>query len=100
MTDMPVRWKDNEALHRFEWTEEEGVGFIDYHRAGTRVTLVHTEIPPVYRGKGEGSEFVEATLRYIDQKGWTIVPLCNFVQSYLKAHPEWTRLVDKHVRIK
>jgi uncharacterized protein len=100
MAEQTGSFSDNEALKRFEWSLDGATGFINYNRSGTRITLVHTEIPPPWRGRGIGSALVEAALRYIDAKGWTIVVFCVFIQAYLRKHPEWQRLVDPHVHPK
>jgi uncharacterized protein len=97
---MEGQFVDNEALQRFEWHLGGSNAFIQYRRAGTRVTLIHTEVPSEFRGMGAGRALVEAALHFIDGKGWTIVVLCDFINGYLKKHPEWSRLIDPHMRPK
>ena len=100
MAASATKFSVNETGHRFEWNLNGKVGFIDYKKIGNRITLLHTEIPPEFRNRGEGTAFVEETLRYIKENHFNIIVLCTFVQAYLKKHPEWTDLIDPHFRIK
>ncbi len=100
MSDPGSKFSVNETQHRFEWHLNGQVGFIDYKKIGNRFSLLHTEIPPACRNRGEGTAFVEQTLRYIKENHFNIIVLCTFVQAYLKKHPEWTDLIDPHFRIK
>ncbi len=73
---------------------------IEYIRAGDRIFLTHTEVPPELEGKGIGSDLIRKTLEDVGLKGLTLIPLCPFVASYIKRHPEWKKLVLKGVNIK
>lgn len=97
---MEGQFVNNEALQRFEWHLGGSNAFLQYRLGGTRITLIHTEVPEAFRGMGAGRALVEASLRYIAEKQWTIVVLCDYVKSYLLKHPEWNRLLDPQVRPK
>lgn len=83
----------NEENNRLELDIDGAIAFIDYKLSGTRLFLVHTEVPAALEGKGVGSALVQQALQYAKDKGYKIVPLCTFVYAYLKRHPEWNDVV-------
>ena len=88
-----IELTDNQAAHHFELVVEGHTAFIDYKRSNERLFLIHTEVPDELEGKGVGSAIVEKAFKYAEQNNLKIVPLCSFVQSYLKRHQEWSRIV-------
>ena len=85
--------KVNDSLHRLELEIGESIAFIDYKLTGDRLYLIHTEVPPELEGKGAGSAIVQKALQYAKDNNYKIVPICPFVQSYLKRHKEWNTIV-------
>ena len=86
---------DNKEQHNFELWIENQRSFIDYKKKGDQVYLLHTEVPEELEGRGVAVALVEKTLKYLESNHLRLVPLCTYVQSFLKRHPEWNRLVDK-----
>ncbi len=86
MTDPSVTV--NDELSRFEHVADGEVAFLDFKLEGEVLTLVHTEVPEALEGRGLGSLLAKAALSYAKEKDLTVVPVCSFVQSYLKRHPE------------
>ena len=84
---------NNEAIHNFELVVDGHRAFIDYKTKDNKIYLIHTEVPVELEGRGVAAAIVEKTLAYIEQKGLKLVPLCAYVQFFLKRHPEWTRLL-------
>lgn len=78
----------NDQLHRFEQAADGEVAFLDYKLEGDRLTLVHTEVPDALEGRGLGSLLVKAALSYAQENDFTVIPVCEFVKSYLKRHPQ------------
>jgi hypothetical protein len=85
--------KVNVESHHLELEVEGSTAFIDYKLDGNLLTLIHTEVPPALEGKGAGSAIVQKALQYAKDNHYKIVPLCPFVQSYLKRHKEWNDLI-------
>ena len=56
------------------------------------VVLVHTEVDPAFAGQGLGDGWSPAPWR-IRARGLKLVPLCPFVRSYLRRHPDQADLV-------
>jgi uncharacterized protein len=82
---------------RFELEVEGHTAFINYKLSGNALTLIHTEVPPELGGKGVAAAIVEKALAFAKEKGYKIVPLCPYVQTYLKRHPEWNEIVENNV---
>lgn len=89
------RVRDNLARTRYELDVEGGQAFIDYHRDGPVVALVHAQVPAALQGRGIGSELVRGTLELVRSRDERIVPVCPFVVDYLARHPEFHDLVAK-----
>jgi predicted GNAT family acetyltransferase len=84
---------NNETIHNFELMVDGYRSFIDYKQKGDKLYLIHTEVAPELKGKGVAEALVEKTFRFIEAKGLKLVPLCVYVQLFLKRHPEWNRLL-------
>ncbi|QJX48037.1 N-acetyltransferase [Hymenobacter taeanensis] len=84
---------DNRQNHRFELTVLDSTAFIEYQENDEAITVLHTVVPPQLEGQGVGTAIVEETLQTIEARQRLLIPLCPFVKSYLKRHPEWQRLV-------
>jgi predicted GNAT family acetyltransferase len=84
---------NNEAEHNFEMIVDGKRSFIDYMRKGDKIYLIHTEVPQELEGKGVAPEMVEKALHYIEDQHLKLVPLCAYVQHYLKRNPDWNRIV-------
>ena len=83
----------NTTDNRLELAVENSTAFITYKLSQGNLFLLHTEVPTALEGKGVGSAIVAKALHYAKENGYKIVPLCAFVQTYLKRHPEWNDLV-------
>lgn len=91
--ELPLRV--NSADQRFELDVEGYTAFIEYDLDDRTLALIHTEVPPELGGKGVGAAIVEKTLRYAKEHSYSIVPICPFVQTYLKRHPEWNEILEE-----
>ena len=83
----------NVIANRLELDIGGNTAFIEYKLSGNNLFLIHTEVPPEFEGKGVGGAIVQKALQYAKDNGYKIVPLCVFVQSYLKRHKEWDDIV-------
>lgn len=67
---------------------------LHYDRHGdSYLDLRSTTVPEDSRGFGIASQLVESALAFAKEQQLKIKPTCEFVQGYLKKHPEYTDLV-------
>ena len=85
--------KTDAASNRLELEVEGNTAFIEYKLSQQTLFLIHTEVPPALEGKGAGSAIVEKALQYAKDNHYKIVPLCSFVQFYIKRHKHWNDIV-------
>ncbi|UFX43231.1 N-acetyltransferase [Bradyrhizobium sp. 41S5] len=90
MTDA---FRDNPAQSRFELTVDGAIAFVVYRKTPDTITLVHTEVPPELGGRGIGSELARAALDAVRAQGIKLVVKCEFIQGFMKKHPEYDDLL-------
>ena len=88
----------NEDRKRYELEVEGKKAFIEFIKTNTQIYLTHTEVPQSLEGKGVGSHLVLTVLKQVEQMDLQLVPLCPFVASYIKRHPEWRKLVLRETK--
>jgi len=82
-------------IHNFELFIDGHRSFIDYLEKGDKFYLVHTEVAPELEGRGVAAALVEKVFRYLEENKFKAVPLCPYIRSFLKRHPEWSsRVID------
>ena len=84
---------DNTARSRFEYNVEGHTAFINYRRAGNILSLTHAEVPPEVEGRGIGSTMVRGTLDLIRGRGEKVIPLCSFVDVFIRRNPDYQDLL-------
>lgn len=92
---MEVKIKENTEKKRFEAEVENRMALIEYIRAEDKMYLTHTEVPTELEGKGIASSMAKQVLQQIKDENLKLVPLCPFIASYIKRHPEWKEILAK-----
>ncbi|ATL48135.1 GNAT family N-acetyltransferase [Chitinophaga caeni] len=90
---------DNELANQFEMRIDNKIAKIEYKITGDRIFLTHTEVPPALEGKGVAAILVEKVLHIVEERGLKLVPLCPYVASYLRRHPDWKRLLAHGINL-
>lgn len=85
--------KDNKEEERFELIVDGIPSIVEYKQKGKDIYLTHTEVPESQEGRGIAAALVEKVLTEIENSGQQMIPLCPYVQSFLKRHPDWQRIV-------
>ena len=88
-----IQLRVDDKANRLELAIEGAMAFIEYKLHDKRLFLVHTEVPAEHEGKGVGGAIVKKALQYAKDNDYKIIPICPFVQSYLKRHEEWSDIV-------
>lgn len=98
---MDTKVVDNPAQHRFEvFADGEPAGFAEYHRHGTEIAFIHTEIDPKFGGKGLGGVLARSALDAAREQGLAVLPYCPFFQGWIAKHPDYLELVPEAARAK
>lgn len=84
----------NEAQNRFEATINGQLSVLDYALEDGRILYTHTGVPAAQRGRGVAAKLAQAALEYARENNLAVVPLCSYVASYIRRHPEYKPLVQ------
>ena len=69
--------------------ESHEAGRLVYTYAGQdKIIIEHTDVNPVFKGKGVGKHVVLAAVNYARDKKIKIMPLCPFANSVFEKTPE------------
>lgn len=80
---------DAVARERYEaHLDGELAGVLEYVVRHERIALVHTEVLPMYEGRGVGSALVRFALDDARRRELGVIATCPYVQHYLTRHPE------------
>jgi uncharacterized protein len=87
--------RDNPEELRYELLDDDGavIGEIRYRREPGAVVLVHTEVDPAHEGHGLANVLVAGAFDDLRARGLKVVPLCPYVRTWLRRHPEQADLV-------
>ena len=100
MSELKLTLEDNQESKQYQVEIEGLFPRIEYIKTkDDKIYLTHTEVPRSLEGRGIGSEIIRLALEDIKKQDLTLIPLCPFVASYIKKHPEWRELVLKGINI-
>ncbi len=86
--------RNNTVDRRFELMIEGKLSIIGYDMPDeNNIIFTHTEVPEELKGRGIASRLAKVALEFAKSKGLTAIPLCPFVKSYIRRHPEYQALV-------
>lgn len=91
----PVTVIHNAAASRFEAAIGGGLGVCAYRLQDGVMWLTHTEVPPQSQGHGHAATLVQAALDWARTQGLGVRPLCSYVATYMRRHPETQDLIAR-----
>lgn len=89
---------NNADAGRFEATVDGRTAYTEYRLLASGMLFPHTEVPTALEGRGVGSALVKAALAFAREKGLKVMPVCPFVASWIRSHPEAHDLVHPDYR--
>ncbi|WP_425092714.1 GNAT family N-acetyltransferase [Tropicimonas sp. S265A] len=90
MSDRPIEQEQNGSKGRYVLREKGLEAELTYTVSSpTLVIADHTGVPEALRGTGAGKALVARLVTDARTQGFRIVPLCPFVNSERRKHPEW-----------
>ncbi|GGK06153.1 GNAT family N-acetyltransferase [Pseudomonas matsuisoli] len=79
----------DQAGHQFEVTLDGHRAYLVYMDLGKQtLDLYRTFVPNEIRGRGVAAALAAAALAYADRIGYTVIPSCSYVESYLAKRDE------------
>jgi uncharacterized protein len=73
---------------RFEIHVEGKIAELDYRLRDGVISFTHTGVPRELGGQRIGSQIVRAGLDHAREKGYKVIPVCSFVDAYIRRHPD------------
>lgn len=95
-----IEVRDNPAESRFEvFVDGEFAGVSDYQKTDDTIVFPHVEVDPRFRGRGVAAELVRFSLNVVRDEGTrTVVPVCPYVQTFIRRYPEYQTLLEEPAR--
>ena len=93
MSEIAVERRPDERRYELLVDGEPAGELVYRDRGGGVLAFLHTEVDPNVRLRGLGSALVAAALDDARARGLRIVPLCPFVDAYVRRNPEYADLV-------
>jgi len=89
MSEVAVEHRENERRYVLLLAGEPAGELVYRDRGDGVVAFLHTEVDPQKQRRGLGSALVREALDDARARGLRVVPLCPFVEAYVRAHPEY-----------
>ena len=89
----PLEVRHNLPASRFEIQAGEHLAVLEYQLDNDNIVFTHTLVPAALEGQGIGSQLAKAGLDYAKDNLYRVIPLCPFVEAYIRRHAEYQPLV-------
>ena len=83
----------NRERQRFEVQLDGQVAELNYRMVDGAYAITHTGVPVEYRGRGIADKLAAAALAHIQAEGRKVIPMCSFIQTYIRRHKQYAGLV-------
>jgi uncharacterized protein len=90
---------DNKIFSQYEMRINGSLAKIEYSIKTGKVFLINTEVPEELAGQGIASHLAKEVFKLIEEKGMTVVPMCKFIKSYIRKHPEYRSLLATGIQL-
>jgi predicted GNAT family acetyltransferase len=81
------------AAQQFRAESNGDVAALQYRRDPDSITFLHTEVPDAWQGRGIAQKLAQFGLEYASREKLHVIPLCPYVDAYIKRHPEYQPLL-------
>ena len=66
-----------------------GRAYLAYMDLGKQtLDIYRTYVPDTLRGQGLAALLAAEALKYAREEGYTVIPSCSYVESYIQRHPD------------
>ena len=90
---------DNKVFSQYEMRINGYLAKIEYSNKSGKIFLIHTEIPEELSGRGIASHLAKEAFKIIEKEKLTLVPMCSFIKTYIRKHPEYMELVAPGIQL-
>lgn len=81
--------RDNPEKNRYEvYDGDELAGFSRYTLTPGKIAFTHTEVDPLFKGRGLARVLVTEALDDARRRGLTVWPFCPYVRKVIASSPE------------
>src|ERR1051325_1135488 len=84
--DEDVQVRNNPEEGRFEATVNGALCVCEYSLQPGKIIFTHTEVPKAASGRGVANKLAETGLEHARREQLRVVPLCEFISSYIDRH--------------
>ncbi len=89
MENTKVVFKEDGVYGEVElYSDNKKAGYMDISVTEGKLRVYHTEVDAAYEGKGFARILLSQLVSYAREKRLRIIPLCPYVLSQFKRHPE------------
>lgn len=85
--------RHNTEQHRFETSVDNLLCVIDYRLDEKNLTIPHVGVAKALEGRGIAGELTRTALDWARAENYRVIPVCPYVQAWLRRHPEYQDLV-------
>jgi len=78
---------------RFQIEVGQWMAVLNYEMEGNVMVFTHTGVPLQLEAQGIGSRLVKTGLEYARQQSYKVIPACEFMEAYIRRHPEYKDFV-------
>ena len=95
----PIEVVHNEEKKRFQVKKDGYIAEAEYILTKTRIIFTHTEVPMALSNQGIGAALAKTGLDYARANHLSVMPLCPFIASYMRKHPEYLDLLAAGINL-
>ncbi len=83
----------NEKSKQYEIHVDDKIAKIKYYIDKNTISLTHTIVSHDLKCKGLGKTLAKMVLEEVEKTGMKVIPVCPFLEKYIKHHPEWEKIL-------
>ena len=82
------------SANRFATRLNMKIGYLSYEKLNDKtLNYAHVYVPPEFRRRGIAGKITKTALDYAKEKGFTVIPSCSCVASFLHEHLEYNAVI-------
>ena len=94
-----IEVRNNEKAQQYEAEVNGDLAFIRYERRDDNsIIFIHTEVPEALEGHGIAAKMAKTALDDARARHLAVIPLCPYVASYIRRHPDYADMVPAEYR--